>query len=237
MSILVENVSKRFGDFKALDQLYLEIPTGSLVALVGSSGSGKSTLLRLLAGLDQPDTGRIWINGQNSNRLSMKEKEIGFVFQNYALFKSMNIHDNISYGLQVRAIPPGTIYQRVEKLLQVMQLDGFAERYPHQLSGGQQQRVAFARALAIEPKTLLLDEPFGALDGKIRKKLRYWLRELHKKAPLTTVFVTHDHPEALEIAHQIVVLERGELKHVGTPSEFLALERAEASERARSMKR
>nr|YP_009105588.1 probable transport protein [Xylochloris irregularis]AIT94297.1 probable transport protein [Xylochloris irregularis] len=228
MSILVENVSKRFGDFQALNQLYLEIPTGSLIALVGSSGSGKSTLLRILAGLEEPDNGRIWINGRNSNRFSMKEKEIGFVFQNYALFKNMNIHDNIGYGLQVRAVPPGQISQRVKKLLQIMQLEGFDERYPHQLSGGQQQRVALARALAIEPPVLLLDEPFGALDEKVRKHLRYWLRELHQKAPLTTIFVTHDHREALEIANEVVVLERGELKHVGNPSDFLTFERAQS---------
>ena len=211
MSILVENLSKKFGTFKALDHINLEIKTGSLVALVGPSGSGKSTLLRIIAGLDYPDKGRIWLAGRDATFLSIQEREIGFVFQNYALFKHMTVYQNIAFGLDIRNTDSFTISNRVNQLLQLIQLEKFTNRYPNQLSGGQRQRVALARALAIEPKVLLLDEPFGALDVKVRKELRNWLRRLHEEVPVTTIFVTHDHQEALEVANEIVVFEKGRI--------------------------
>lgn len=220
MSILVENLSKRFGNFHAIDHVYLEIKTGCLVALVGPSGSGKSTLLRLLAGLEKPDHGKIWFAGRDATLLSIQEREIGFVFQNYALFQHMTVYENIAFGLDIRNTNSFLISKQVRQLLQIMQLERFADRYPAQLSGGQRQRVALARALAIEPKILLLDEPFAALDVKIRKQLRNWLRHLHEQVPVTTVFITHDHQEALEIAHEVIILENGRVKHMGNPEDI-----------------
>jgi sulfate transport system ATP-binding protein len=219
MSILVENLSKSFGAFKALNHINLEFKAESLIALVGGSGSGKSTLLRIIAGLDTPDQGRIWLAGRNATLFSAQEREIGFVFQNYALFKHMTVYQNIAFGLNVRNLTSSTIENRVNQLLQLIQLENFANRYPNQLSGGQRQRVALARALAIEPKVLLLDEPFGALDNKVRKGLRNWLRRLHEQVPVTTVFVTHDQQEAIEVASEIVVLAQGNVQQVGTPQE------------------
>ena len=220
MSILIENLSKQFGDFLALDHVSLEIKTGSLVALVGPSGSGKSTLLRIIAGLDFPDEGRIWLTGRDSTYLSIQEREIGFVFQNYALFKHMTVYENIAFGLDIRFATSHIIANRVKQLLQLIQLEKFADRYPNQLSGGQRQRVALARALAIEPKVLLLDEPFGALDIKVRKDLRNWLRRLHEQVPITTIFVTHDHQEALEVANEIVLFEQGQIEQLGNPQDI-----------------
>ena len=220
MSILVENLSKTFGEFKALDHINLEIKAECLVALVGGSGSGKSTLLRIIAGLDAPDQGRIWLAGRNATSLSVQEREIGFVFQNYALFKHMTVYENIAFGLNIRDLTSATIANRVKQLLQLIQLEEFASRYPSQLSGGQRQRVALARALAIEPKVLLLDEPFGALDSKVRKGLRNWLRRLHEQVPVTTVFVTHDQQEAMEVASEIVVLDKGHVQQMGPPQDI-----------------
>nr|YP_009106097.1 probable transport protein [Paradoxia multiseta]AIT94910.1 probable transport protein [Paradoxia multiseta] len=220
MSILVENLSKTYGEFQALDHINLEIKAECLVALVGGSGSGKSTLLRIIAGLDAPDQGRIWLAGRNATSLSVQEREIGFVFQNYALFKHMTVYENIAFGLSIRDLTSTTITNRVKQLLQLIQLEEFASRYPSQLSGGQRQRVALARALAIEPKVLLLDEPFGALDSKVRKGLRNWLRRLHEQVPVTTVFVTHDQQEAMEVASEIVVLDRGHVQQMGPPQDI-----------------
>jgi sulfate transport system ATP-binding protein len=221
MSILVENISKTFGVFQALHQVNLEIKNGSLVALLGPSGSGKSTLLRILAGLDSPDSGRIWLDGQDTTQVILQNREIGFVFQNYALFPHLTVRQNVGFGLDIREIDQTTKLQRVYELLQLMQLEKFADRYPNQLSGGQRQRVALARALAVEPKVLLLDEPFAALDAKIRKQLRQWLRNLHQHISVTTLFVTHDHIEAFELAHEIVVLENGTISQIGTPQEII----------------
>ena len=220
MSILIENLSKKFGTFQALDHINLEIKTGSLVALVGPSGSGKSTLLRIIAGLDYPDKGRVWLAGRDTTFLSIQEREIGFVFQNYALFKHMTVYENIAFGLNIRNTDSLTIANRVNQLLQLIQLEKFKNRYPNKLSGGQRQRIALARALAIEPKVLLLDEPFGALDIKVRKELRNWLRRLHEKVPVTTIFVTHDHQEALEVANEIVVFEKGRIEQLGNPQDI-----------------
>ena len=220
MSILVENVSKNFGSFQALDGVNLEIKNGSLVGLLGPSGSGKSTLLRILAGLEKPDSGRIWLEGQDATKIELQEREIGFVFQNYALFPQLNVYDNIGFGLEIKKIAPNLKKKRVNELLKLMQLEKFGECYPNQLSGGQRQRVALARALAVEPKVLLLDEPFAALDAKIRKQLRSWLRELHHQISVTTVFVTHDHSEAMELAQEIVLLENGKILQIGTAQEL-----------------
>ena len=220
MSILIENVSKNFNNLPVLENVYLEIKTGSLVALVGPSGSGKSTLLRILAGLESPDKGKVWLGGKDATYLSIQKREIGFVFQNYALFKHMTVFQNIAFGLDVRSITEKTIYQRVTQLLQLVQLEKFSGRYPAQLSGGQRQRVALARALAIEPKVLLLDEPFGALDSNVRKQLRTWLRNLHKQVSVTTIFVTHDHQEALEIANELIIFEKGAIKLIMNPQDF-----------------
>ena len=220
MSILVEDLSKSFGAFNALNHINLELKAECLIALVGGSGSGKSTLLRIIAGLDTPDHGRIWLAGRNATSFSVQEREIGFVFQNYALFKHMTVYENIAFGLSIRNLTCVTIANRVKQLLQLIQLEEFASRYPNQLSGGQRQRVALARALAIEPKVLLLDEPFGALDSKVRKGLRNWLRRLHEQVPVTTVFVTHDQQEAMEVASEIVVLDRGNVQQMGSPQEI-----------------
>ncbi|WP_026736641.1 sulfate/molybdate ABC transporter ATP-binding protein [Fischerella sp. PCC 9605] len=220
MGIVVENVSKQFGSFKAVDRVSLEIESGSLVALLGPSGSGKSTLLRLIAGLEMPDSGKILLTGKDATYQSVQERNIGFVFQHYALFKHMTVRQNIAFGLEIRKVPKAKIKMRVEQLLELVQLSGLGDRYPSQLSGGQRQRVALARALAAEPKVLLLDEPFGALDAKVRKDLRAWLRRLHDEVHVTTVFVTHDQEEAMEVSDEIVVMNKGRVEQVGTPAEI-----------------
>lgn len=219
MSILVENLSKTFLNYRALDQINLEVKTGSLVALIGPSGSGKSTLLRIIAGLEMPDEGRIWLGGKNATYSSIQERDIGFVFQNYSLFNNMNVYENIAFGLEIRGIDTTSIANRVKQLLQLIQLEKLATRYPSQLSGGQKQRIALARALAINPKILLLDEPFGALDVKVRKELRTWLRRLHEEVSVTTVFVTHDQQEALEVADEIVIFKKGRIEQIGNPKD------------------
>ncbi|MDP8966309.1 MAG: sulfate/molybdate ABC transporter ATP-binding protein [Cyanobacteriota bacterium] len=220
MGIAVEDVSKRFGSFQAVDQVSLDIKSGSLVALLGPSGSGKSTLLRLIAGLETPDSGRIWITGNDATHQSVQNRSIGFVFQHYALFKHLTVRKNIAFGLEIRKTPPAKVKARVEELLGLVHLSGMGDRYPSQLSGGQRQRVALARALAVEPKVLLLDEPFGALDAKVRKDLRAWLRRLHDEVHVTTVFVTHDQEEAMEVSDEIVVMNKGRVEQVGTPAEI-----------------
>ncbi|NJM69961.1 MAG: sulfate/molybdate ABC transporter ATP-binding protein [Scytonema sp. RU_4_4] len=220
MGIVVENVSKQFGSFKAVDEVSLEVETGSLVALLGPSGSGKSTLLRLIAGLEIPDSGRILLTDKDATYQSVQARNIGFVFQHYALFKHMSVRQNIAFGLDIRKVPKTKIKQRVEELLDLVQLRGLGNRYPSQLSGGQRQRVALARALAVEPEVLLLDEPFGALDAKVRKDLRAWLRRLHDEVHVTTVFVTHDQEEAMEVSDQVVVMNKGRVEQIGTPAEI-----------------
>lgn len=220
MGIVVENVSKQFGSFKAVDQVNLEIKSGSLVALLGPSGSGKSTLLRLIAGLEMPDNGRILLTGEDATYQSVQERNIGFVFQHYALFKHMTVRQNVAFGLNIRKASKAKVKSRVEELLELIQLAGLGDRYPSQLSGGQRQRVALARALAVEPKVLLLDEPFGALDAKVRKDLRVWLRRLHDEVHVTTVFVTHDQEEAMEVSDEIVVMNKGKVEQIGTPAEI-----------------
>jgi sulfate transport system ATP-binding protein len=220
VGIVVENVSKQFGDFQAVNQVDLEIKTGSLVALLGPSGSGKSTLLRLIAGLETADIGKIILTGRDATHQSVQERNIGFVFQHYALFKHLTVRKNIAFGMEIRKMPKARIKNRVEELLELVQLSGLGDRYPSQLSGGQRQRVALARALAVEPKVLLLDEPFGALDAKVRKDLRAWLRRLHDEVHVTTVFVTHDQEEAMEVADEIVVMNLGRVEQVGTPADI-----------------
>jgi sulfate transport system ATP-binding protein len=220
VGIVIENVSKQFGHFRAVDRVSLEIQSGSLVALLGPSGSGKSSLLRLIAGLETPDTGKIWLTGKDATHQSVQDRNIGFVFQHYALFKHMTVRKNIAFGLDIRKTPKTDIKKRVEELLELVQLQGLGDRYPSQLSGGQRQRVALARALAVQPQVLLLDEPFGALDAKVRKDLRAWLRRLHDEVHVTTVFVTHDQEEAMEVSDEIVVMNRGKVEQVGTPAEI-----------------
>ena len=220
MGIIVENVSKQFGSFQAVTQVNLEIQSGSLVALLGPSGSGKSTLLRLISGLEMPDTGKIILTGKDATYQSVQERNIGFVFQHYALFKHLTVRKNIAFGLEIRKAPQKKIQGKVEQLLELVQLSGLGDRYPSQLSGGQRQRVALARALAVEPNVLLLDEPFGALDAKVRKDLRAWLRRLHDEVHVTTVFVTHDQEEAMEVADEIVVMNKGKVEQVGTPAQI-----------------
>lgn len=220
MGIAVENVSKHYGSFRAVDDVSLEFKTGSLVALLGPSGSGKSTLLRIIAGLETPTSGEIYINGQNSTRQSVQERHIGFLFQHYALFKHLTVRQNIGFAMELHKTPKRGIQQRVEELLELVQLTGLAERYPSQLSGGQRQGVALARSLAVQPQTLLLDEPFGALDAKVRKELRIWLRRLHEDVNVTTIFVTHDQEEAMEVADQIVVMNKGRVEQVGTTADI-----------------
>jgi len=220
MSILVRNVSKRFGDFVALDDVSLEVESGSLTALLGPSGSGKSTLLRIVAGLEAPDTGEIVLAGKDATALAPQKRNVGFVFQHYAAFKHMTVRENIAFGLRVRKRPKSEIDERVDELLGLVQLHGFADRYPGQLSGGQRQRMALARALAPEPQVLLLDEPFGALDARVRAELRDWLRRLHDVVHVTTVFVTHDQEEAMEISDQIAVLNHGRIEQAGTPRDL-----------------
>jgi sulfate/thiosulfate transport system ATP-binding protein len=217
MSIVVRNVSKQFGDFTALHDVSLEVAGGSLTALLGPSGSGKSTLLRIIAGLEQPDAGEILISGEDATALRPQKRDVGFVFQHYAAFKHMTVRENIAFGLKVRKRPRAEIRDRVDQLLRLVQLEPFARRYPAQLSGGQRQRMALARALAVEPKVLLLDEPFGALDARVRAELREWLRRLHDDVHVTTVFVTHDQEEAMSVADQIAVMNRGRIEQVGGP--------------------
>ena len=223
MSIHVSNVSKRFGDFAAVDNVSLEVGAGELVALLGPSGSGKTTLLRLIAGLELPDSGSVILDGEDVAGSTVQQRGVGFVFQHYALFRHMTIFENVAFGLRVRPRDQrptdASIHERVTKLLDMVQLDRLAQRYPHQLSGGQRQRVALARALAIEPKVLLLDEPFGALDARVRKELRRWLRRLHDEIHLTSVFVTHDQEEALEVADRIAVFNKGRIEQLGAPDE------------------
>jgi sulfate/thiosulfate transport system ATP-binding protein len=220
MGIVVEHVSKHFGSFQALDDVSLEIKSGSLVALLGPSGSGKSTLLRLIAGLENPDAGKVFLTGTDATQQTVQERNIGFVFQHYALFKHMTVRKNIGFGLDIRKADKSSIKARVEQLLELVQLSGLGDRYPSQLSGGQRQRVALARALAVEPKVLLLDEPFGALDAKVRKDLRAWLRRLHDEVHVTTVFVTHDQEEAMEVSDEIVVMNKGRIEQVGSPAQI-----------------
>ena len=220
MGITVENVSKQFGTFKAVEDVSVEIKTGSLVALLGPSGSGKSTLLRLIAGLEKPDSGKILLTGKDATTASVQDRHVGFVFQHYALFKHLTIRKNIGFGLEIAKWKKNRIADRVNELLDLVQLRGLGDRYPSQLSGGQRQRVALARSLAIEPNVLLLDEPFGALDAKVRKDLRVWLRHLHDKVNVTTVFVTHDQEEAMEVSDELVVMNHGRVEQIGSPAEI-----------------
>jgi sulfate/thiosulfate transport system ATP-binding protein len=220
VGIALENVSKHFDNFQAVDRVNLEIRPGSLVALLGPSGSGKSTLLRLISGLEKLDRGRIWLAGKNATNQSVQARNIGFVFQDYALFKHLTIRQNIGFGLEIRSISTAKIKAKVEELLDLIQLADFGDRYPVQLSGGQRQRVALARALAIEPQVLLLDEPFCGLDARVRKDLGGWLRRLHDRSPVTTIFVTHDQAEAMAIADTIAIMNQGQIEQVGTPSEI-----------------
>jgi sulfate transport system ATP-binding protein len=220
MSIVVDSVSKRFGDFVALDDVSLDVRDGSLTALLGPSGGGKSTLLRVIAGLEAPDSGTVEIAGRDATREPPQRRNVGFVFQHYAAFKHMTVAKNVAFGLTIRKRPSEEIDARVGELLELVHLGGFAHRYPAQLSGGQRQRMALARALAVQPRVLLLDEPFGALDATVRKELRAWLRRLHDEVHVTTVFVTHDQEEAMEVAEQIVVLNEGRIEQVGSPQEL-----------------
>jgi sulfate/thiosulfate transport system ATP-binding protein len=220
MGITVHHLRKTFGSFQALDDVSVEVPDGSLTALLGPSGSGKSTLLRAIAGLEEPDSGEVVIDDQLATGLPPQRRNVGFVFQHYAAFKHMTVRDNVDFGLRIRKRPKAEIRQRVDELLHLVQLDGLAERYPAQLSGGQRQRMALARALAVEPRVLLLDEPFGALDARVREELREWLRRLHDEVHVTTVLVTHDQEEAMEVASRIVVMNHGRIEQVGTPAEL-----------------
>ena len=220
MSIVVTGITKLFGDFTALDDVSLEVPAGSLTALLGPSGGGKSTLLRVIAGLEQPDAGEVVIFGEDATGVPPQDRGVGFVFQHYAAFKHMTVRDNVAFGLTIRKRPKDEIRARVDELLGLVGLQQFAHRYPAQLSGGQRQRMALARALAVEPKVLLLDEPFGALDARVRAELREWLRRLHEEVHVTTVFVTHDQEEAMEVADQIAVINGGKIEQVGGPRDL-----------------
>ncbi|MDT8376727.1 MAG: sulfate ABC transporter ATP-binding protein, partial [Mariprofundaceae bacterium] len=217
-------INKSFGETKVLNNINLDVPSGGLIALLGPSGCGKTTLLRIIAGLEQADSGSVSFHGEDATRQHVRERGVGFVFQHYALFRHMSVFENVAFGLRVK--PRGErpsdeeISRRVHELLQLVQLDWLADRYPSQLSGGQRQRIALARALAVEPKVLLLDEPFGALDAQVRKELRSWLRRLHDELHITSVFVTHDQEEALEVADQVVVLNAGKIEQVGTPDDI-----------------
>ena len=223
MSIEIRNLNKRFGATVVCDNVNLDIPSGELVALLGPSGSGKTSLLRIIAGLERPDSGTVLFHGNDTTHDDVRERNVGFVFQHYALFAHMSIFENVAFGLRVRprATRPSEakIREKVMELLKLVQLDWIADRYPHQLSGGQRQRIALARALAVEPKVLLLDEPFGALDAKVRKELRRWLRRLHDEVHVTSVFVTHDQDEAMEVADRVVVMNKGRIEQDGTPDE------------------
>jgi len=223
MSIRVENIQKQFGQFQALKNVSLDFPTGELVALLGPSGCGKTTLLRIIAGLENADGGRVFLDGEDASDTHVRERQVGFVFQHYALFKHMTVFDNVAFGLRARPRkerPAETeIKRKVHQLLELVQLDWAGDRFPAQLSGGQRQRIALARALAVEPRVLLLDEPFGALDAKVRKELRRWLRRLHDELHVTSVFVTHDQDEAIEVADRIVLINQGQVEQVGSPDE------------------
>jgi sulfate transport system ATP-binding protein len=220
MGITVENATKRFGDFVALDGVSIDVPDGSLTALLGPSGSGKSTLLRVIAGLETPDSGSVIISGQDMTKVSVQDRNVGFCFQHYAAFKHMTVGKNVAFGLDIRKRPKQEINDRVHELLKLVQLEGLIDRYPSQLSGGQRQRMALARALAVEPKVLLLDEPFGALDARVRTELRQWLRRLHDEMHVTTIFVTHDQEEAMDVAEQIVVMNEGAVEQAGNPTDL-----------------
>ncbi len=223
MTIEVRDIVKKYGSFAALDHVDLKVETGELVALLGPSGSGKTSLLRIIAGLDWPDSGTVNFDGEDALSRGAGERQVGFVFQHYALFRHMSVFENVAFGLRVqpRAVRQSEdkIRRRVKDLLDLVQLDWLADRYPSQLSGGQRQRIALARALAIEPRILLLDEPFGALDAKVRKELRRWLRQLHEEIHVTSIFVTHDQEEALEVANRVVVMDKGKIEQIGTPGE------------------
>jgi len=220
MSIEISNVSKRFGHFQALDDVTVDVGTGSLTALLGPSGSGKSTLLRIVAGLEWPDSGEIRLAGEDATALTPQKRGVGFVFQHYAAFKHMTVRENVAFGLKIRKRPKDEVTRKVKELLDLVQLQGFGDRYPAQLSGGQRQRMALARALAPEPNVLLLDEPFGALDARVRAELRVWLRRLHEETHTTTVFVTHDQEEAMEVADSVVVMNRGRVEQIAGPREL-----------------
>jgi sulfate transport system ATP-binding protein len=223
MSIKVSRLTKRFGNFVALDDVTIDFPSGELVALLGPSGCGKTTLLRVIAGLQAPDAGEVILQGEDASLQDVRARGVGFVFQHYALFRHMTVFENVAFGLRVKPrrerLPNEQIAKKVRDLLNLVQLDWLADRYPSQLSGGQRQRIALARALAVEPKVLLLDEPFGALDAKVRKDLRRWLRNLHDSLKLTSIFVTHDQEEALEVADRVVLINRGKVEQIGTPEE------------------
>jgi sulfate transport system ATP-binding protein len=218
--IEARRISKRFGDFTALDDVSVDVPTGSLTALLGPSGSGKSTLLRVIAGLERPDTGSVRLDGEEVTNLPPQSRGVGFVFQHYAAFKHMTVWDNVAFGLTIRRRPRSEIKHRVNELLDLVQLTGLAKRYPAQLSGGQRQRMGLARALAVDPKVLLLDEPFGALDARVRKELRIWLRRLHDETHTTTVIVTHDQEEAMDVADRVVVMNAGRIEQTAPPREL-----------------
>ena len=220
MGITVVDVKKKFGEFVALDDVSVAIPEGSLTALLGPSGSGKSTLLRVIAGLEDPDGGQVLLGAEDVTHRPARARGVGMVFQHYAAFKHMTVWENVAFGLKVRKRPKDEIGKRVHELLELVQLEGLAKRYPAQLSGGQRQRMALARALAVDPDVLLLDEPFGALDARVRKELRAWLRRLHDEVHVTTIIVTHDQEEAMEVAGQIVVINQGRVEQVGTPREL-----------------
>ena len=217
MSISIQKVSRRFDSFQALDDVTLEVPSGSLTALLGPSGSGKTTLLRIVAGLESADTGSVLFQDEDVTETSARDRGVGFVFQHYALFRHMTVFENVAFGLRVRKVTNEVVRHTVNELLKMVRLDGLGNRFPTELSGGQRQRVALARALAVRPKMLLLDEPFGALDAKVRQELRTWLRKLHEEMHVTTVFVTHDQEEAFEMADQVVVMNRGKIEQIGTP--------------------
>jgi sulfate transport system ATP-binding protein len=218
--IVVQDVAKHYGDFVAVDDVTLTVPDGSLTALLGPSGSGKSTLLRTIAGLESPDAGSVMIGGVDVTTTPARKREIGFVFQHYAAFKHMTVRDNVAFGLKIRKVEKERVSARVDELLSLVHLEAYGHRYPSQLSGGQRQRMALARALAVEPRVLLLDEPFGALDATVRKDLRAWLRRLHEEVHVTTILVTHDQEEAMEVAEQIVVMNHGTIEQVGSPREL-----------------
>jgi sulfate transport system ATP-binding protein len=220
MSIIVRHVNKSFGDFAALTDVSVEIPSGSLTALLGPSGGGKSTLLRVIAGLEKADSGLVEIEGKDATKLPAQDRGVGFVFQHYAAFKHLTVARNVAFGLEIRKRPKAEIKKKVDELLELVHLEQFAHRYPAQLSGGQRQRMALARALAVEPQVLLLDEPFGALDAQVRKELRAWLRRLHDQVHVTTVFVTHDQEEAMEVADSIVVMADGKVEQIGSPDQL-----------------
>src|SRR3954447_19646046 len=219
MGIEVRSIGKKFGDFVALDNVDLTVQTGALTALLGPSGGGKSTLLRIIAGLEKPDTGTVEIDGADATKLAPRHRDVGFVFQHYAAFTHLSVYRNVAFGLEIRKRPKDEIRRRVTELLELVHLENFADRLPSQLSGGQRQRRALARALAVEPQLLLLDEPFGALDAQVRKELRTWLRKLHDEVNVTTIFVTHDQEEAMDVADRIVVMANARVEQVGSPDE------------------